>query len=426
MGLFDLVGGQKTQKLIEKINSLRAELELKSQKIEEAKSAAREAKEAMKKAKGERAGLQGDLKQEQRKNRNLKDAKKALEERLDSALADLEASKAKASRASLQVGELEERVTELEGMSGELEELKSAQGALTRQLQDAERSAELAPTEAELHDKIDMMGKTHTLLRDEIAGLKSRLRKAEAERETLRQEKANAAVRLSTDLRNLKHYLILERRAYLMQSQELELAQDRALGAEQRFEIKTKEAIESARAEARSFVDAERQTALEEAQAEAQALRAELRSLVARGPAQVPVAEVVEYDEERARAERRRVQEAVQEASKKEPVAEEPVAEAPVAEEPVTETPVAEEPVAEAPVAEAPVSEEPVATEPVAEEPVAEEPVATEPVAEAPMAEEPVAEAPVEEEPALEGEPTPVTATFVADTEGTEEGTEEG
>jgi len=42
------------------------------------------------------------------------------------------------------------------------------------------------------------------------------------------------------------------------------------------------------------------------------------------------------------------------------------------------------------------------------------------------MAEEPVAEAPVEEEPALEGEPTPVTATFVADTEGTEEGTEEG
>ena len=346
MGLFS---NSKVDRLIDKINELRVALEQSRNELSEAKNIARSSKEEAKVARQEaisqRESARDALKREQDKVRSVKDSRLHLESKVNEVDEELKALKAKFEKSKTDLANAEEEVIALRGAKEALVEKKQEIKSLTSQLSNVEQTLEREPDEVELHNQVSLLTESKTRLQQKSSQLKARVKKLESERHEARRESANRAALTERTIRELKYRVALDGRAYTIQQLELESAISRAKGAEQRFEIKTREALKEAKTEALSLVDAELRAQLITAQEQVanleRALREERRAVTLNVPI---VAEIVESSPV-AFTPSSMTEEDWKQAE--EPAAEEPAAEEPAAEEPAAEEPAAEEPAAE-------------------------------------------------------------------------------
>ena len=155
------------------------------------------------------------------------------------------------------LSEAEDQILGLRGAHEKLAARDAELQSVAAELKDAERALEREPNEVELHHKVNILTEGKQRLEQRVDQLKARVKKLEAERREARTESANKAMSTERTIRELRYRVELDRRAYVIQQLELESAISRAKGAEQRFELKTQEALKAAKTEALELVDAE-------------------------------------------------------------------------------------------------------------------------------------------------------------------------
>ena len=358
MGLFT---NNKIDRLINKVSELQSELDRKQRELDEARESAKSAREEAKLIRAElissREEMRGSLKKEQDKVRSARDSRAHQESRVSELEVSLNDAVTKLAQTKSKLDVAEDEITALQGSREQLAEREAEVAQLNVELQSAERALEREPHEMVLHNKVLDLTDMKDRLNDKVTKLKARVKTLENERHKAQRSEVKEKITLAVRIRNLEHHLEVEKRLYTIQQLELESALSRAKGAEQRFEIKTRDAIAQAKTEALPLVDAELREALKLAEAKVaeleEVIKVERRSAFFKP--QVVVAEVIE-DSPKPFAPSSMTEDdwsqVEEQASSEEPAAEEPAAEEPAAEEPTAEEPVAGEPVAEEPTTE--------------------------------------------------------------------------
>ena len=296
MGLFS---NHKVDQLIAKITELREALEQSRGELTSAKEVARSAREEARSAReqlnGQKEAAREQIKREQDKVRSVTDSRAHLEARVAELETELSDAKSKLDDQRTKLSEAEDQIVGLRGAQEALASKDAEVTALTANLKSAERALEREPHEVELHHKVNVLTESKQRLEQQVNQLKSRVKKLETERQASRTESANKAMTTERTIRELRYRVELDRRAYVIQQLELESAISRAKGAEQRFELKTQEAIKRARTEALDLVDAELRAELAATKAELTELGRTLREERRQAALAVTViAEVVE------------------------------------------------------------------------------------------------------------------------------------
>jgi outer membrane murein-binding lipoprotein Lpp len=278
MGLGDLFGGGNVNKLLAKIDELKTELESARHQTQAVKEKAQGDKAEVKRIKKEVSDLRDSMRKEQEKVRSIKASKASLAERIEHGQVEIDGLKQKINQHK---SDLEARLEELgryQGMEAALEASQNAVADAKTDLKTVQAELKAIPSTTDLHFTVERLENKGQRLKEDVSLLRSRLKKAESERNTLRDEKRKSTILFEASIRDYKHQVEMNRRIYLMQEKELELARERANGAEQRMEILTREAIEKAYSEAEKKYEGDLKTQLTSALDQAKQLESQLKA----------------------------------------------------------------------------------------------------------------------------------------------------
>lgn len=277
-----IFSGGKVDRLIQKNNDLRGQVESLRDEIESMKREAREAqtaqRERLESLQRERDEARATLKQNQSKMRSLRDSSAHQSSRTQELETELAQAREKLSQTRAQLTDSEDEVTALQGARAELAAERAEVERLKAEVGELNYALEREPSEIALHSKVFDLTESKERLEERVSQLRARVKKLESERNRAQNSARQQGVTTESKLRELERRLKIEREFHMMLELQVESALSRAKGAEQRFEIKTREAIEEARAVALERVDAELKEALATAQARVSELEATLRA----------------------------------------------------------------------------------------------------------------------------------------------------